>query len=126
MREDIGKKSKTCSAGLNVGKNLKFQLPTTEKKTKIEPLKTPGEEIRIDFTGNLHSKKLSCHPFILVAVDKNSRWPVAKTCKNTNHGTLISFLNEYTNENGVPKRMKSDKGGFYLQRIQRILQITKK
>ena len=79
LREDIKKKSKTCSACLNAGKNLKFQLPTTEK-TKIEPPKTPGEEIQIDFTGNPHSKKLSSHPFILVAVDKNSRWPVAKKC----------------------------------------------
>ena len=32
MREDIEKKSKICSAGLNAGKNLKFQIPQTEKK----------------------------------------------------------------------------------------------
>ena len=32
MRTDIEKKAKTCSACLNTGKNLKFQLPLTEKK----------------------------------------------------------------------------------------------
>ena len=115
MREDIEKKSKTCSACLNAGKNLKFQLPTTEK-TKIEPPEKPGEEIQIDFTGNLHNKKLTSHPFILVAVDKNSRWPVAKICKNTNHETVISFLNEYINVYGVPKRIKSDRGGAFISK----------
>ena len=113
MREDIEKKSKTCSACLNAGKNIKFQLPTTQK-TKIEPPKTPSEEIQIDFTGNLHSKKLSSHPFILIAVDKNSRWPVAKICKNTNHETVISFSNEYINVYGVPKRIKSGKVGAFI------------
>ena len=34
MQEDIEKKSKTCSACLNAGKNLKFQIPQTEKKQK--------------------------------------------------------------------------------------------
>ena len=34
MREDIEKKSKTCSACLDAGKNLKFQIPQTEKKNK--------------------------------------------------------------------------------------------
>ena len=113
MREDIEKKSKTCSACLNAGKNLKFQLPTTEK-TKIEPAKSRGEEIQIDFTGNLHSKKLSSHPFILIAVDKNSRWPGAKICKNTNHEIVILLLNEFINVYGVQKRTKSDKDGAFI------------
>ena len=45
MRADIEKKGKTCSACLNAGKNLKFQLPSTEK-TKIDPSKKPGDEYR--------------------------------------------------------------------------------
>ena len=47
-QEYIEKKSKTCSASLKAGKNLKFQIPQTEKK--IEPPKTPGEEIQLGFT----------------------------------------------------------------------------
>ena len=38
MRQDIEKKSKTCSAYLNAGEKLNFQLPTI-KKSKIEPPK---------------------------------------------------------------------------------------
>ena len=115
MREDIERKSKTCSACLNAGKNLKFQIPQTGK-SKIEPPKTPGEEIQIDFTGNLNNKQLHTNPFILIAVDKNSRWPVAKICKNTNHETVISFMNEYINVYGVPKQIKSDKGGAFISK----------
>ena len=49
-------------------------------------------------------------------MDKNSRWPVAKICKNTNHETVISFLNEYINVYGVPKQIKSDKGGAFISK----------
>ena len=34
MLADIEKKAKTCSACLNTGENLKFQIPSTEKKQK--------------------------------------------------------------------------------------------
>ena len=97
MREDIERKSKTCSACLNAGQNLKFTIPQIEK-SKIEPPKTPGEKIQIDFTGNFHNKKQSTNPLLIIAVDKNSRLPVAKICKNTNHETVISFLNLYIND----------------------------
>ena len=71
MRLDIEKKTKTCSACLNAGENLKFQPPLT-KKTKIETLKKPGEEIQNDFTGNLHNKKLKYNLYILIAVDNKT------------------------------------------------------
>ena len=116
MRIDIKKKAKTCSACLSAGKNLKFQLPLTEKKTKIETPKKPGEEIQIDFTGHLHNKKEQSSPYILIAVDKNSWWPVANICKNSRHETVITFLNEYINVYGVPKRIKSDRGGAFISK----------
>ena len=103
--EDNEKKSKSCSACLNAGKNLKFRIPQTEK-SKIETSETPGEEIQLYFTGNLHSKKLSPNPFIRIAVDRNSRWSVAKICKNTNQETVNSFPNGFINVYGVQKRVQ--------------------
>ena len=114
MRADIEKKAKACSACLNAGKNLKTQLPSTEK-SKLEPPKNP-DEIQIDFTGNLNSKHLDSSPFTLVAVDKNSRWPVAKICKNTNHDTVLTFLREYINVYGVPKTIKLDNGSAFISK----------
>ena len=86
------------------------------KKTKIEPPENPGEEIQMDFTGNLNSKHFKHSPFILIAVDSNSRWPVAKICKNTNHESVITFLKEYTNIYGVPKSFKTDKGSAFISK----------
>ena len=119
MRADIEKKAKTCSACLNAGKNLKTQLPSTEK-SKLEPPKNPGEEIQFGFTRNLNSKHLDPSPFILVAVDKNSRWPVAKICKNTNHDTVFTFLREYINVYEVPKTIKSDNGSAFISKEYKI------
>ena len=114
MRSDIEKKAKTCSACLNAGKNLKTQLSSTKKKLELP--KHPGEEIQIDFTGNLNSKHLDSSPFIIIAVDKNSRWPAAKICKNTNHDTVITFLREYINVYRVPKPIKSDNGSAFISK----------
>ena len=115
MRADLEKKAKNCSACLNAAKNLKPQPPNAEK-SKIEPPKNPREELQINFTGNLNSKHLNSSPFILVVVDKNSRWPVANICKVINHDTVITFLREYTNVYGVPKTIKSDNGSVFISK----------
>ena len=70
----------------------------------------------MDFTGNLNSKHFEHSPFILIAVDSNSRWPVAKICKNTNHESVITFLKEHTNIYGVPKSIKTDKGSAFISK----------
>ena len=51
----------------------------------------------------------------MVALDSNSRWPVAKTCKNTNHESVI-FLQENTNIYGVPKSVKTDRGRAFISK----------
>ena len=76
----------------------------------------PGEEIQIDFTGNLINKKLQSNQYILIAVDKNRRRLVAKICKITNHETVIAFLNEFINVYGVQKRVKSNRSGAFISK----------
>ena len=61
MRADIEKKTKSCSACLTAGKNLKFELSLIEK-IKLEPRKMAGKEKQIDFTGNLNNKKTTVQP----------------------------------------------------------------
>ena len=74
----------------------------------------PGEEM--DYTGNLSSKHFEHSPFILITVDSNSRWPVAKICKNTNHDSAITFLQENTNIYGVPISIKTDRGSAFISK----------
>ena len=70
----------------------------------------------MDFTGNLNSKLFEHSPFIFVDVDSNSEWPVAKICKNSNHETVITFLQEHTNVYGVPKSIKTDRVSAFISK----------
>ena len=62
----------------------------------------------------------------MIAVDKNSRWPVTKIGKNTNHDTVIIFSQEYINVYGVPKQIKSDKGCAFISKEYREFCKTQK
>ena len=108
MREDIEKKSKPCSACLNAGKNLKFQIPQTEKKNKNRTAKNTGQRNPTTFYQESTQQETIFHsvytPYIITAVHKNSCWTVTKTCKNTNHETVIIFLKAYMNVYGVPQQ----------------------
>ena len=70
----------------------------------------------MDVTGNLNRKQFEYSPFILVAVDSNSRWQVANLGKNTNHDTVTTFLQKYTNIYGVPKSIKTDRGSAFISK----------
>ena len=60
MAEDIKRKQKECIPCRNAGKNLKTQLPKTDKSTIIT--NEPGEELQLDFNGDLISNKLQNRP----------------------------------------------------------------
>ena len=68
----------------------------------------PGEELQLDFTGDLISNKLQNHPKHLVAVDHFSKWTTAKICNNTETKTVSKFLEPLFNLHGVPKRIRTD------------------
>ena len=58
INRDIENKVKDCIACLASGKNLKFQLPNNHYG-KLKKLIEPGQEIQIDFTGELHNKRIN-------------------------------------------------------------------
>ena len=88
----------------------------TPKNQNLNRQNTQEKKSKMNFTGNLNSKHLDSSLFVLVAVDKNSRWPVAKICKNTNHDTVLPFPREYINVYGVPKTIKSDNGSAFISK----------
>ena len=53
MAEDIRKRQRECIPCRNAGKNLKSQLPKTDKS--VIRSDEPGEELQLDFTGDLIS-----------------------------------------------------------------------
>ena len=100
---------------MSSGKNLKYQLPKN-KSGKLKTLTEPGQEIQIDFTGKLHNKKMNGENQLLIAVDRFSKWPTVKICKNSESKEVINFLKQNFNLYGLPEKIKSDKGGAFISK----------
>ena len=48
--------------------------------------------------------------YILVSMDRYSKWPAASLCKHPNGKTAVAFLKQYILLNGIPKTIRTDKG----------------
>ena len=78
LHREIQEKAETCHSCRTAGKNLKTQIPQTEVN-RLEILTEPGQEIQLDFAGPIKSKSRG-DVYILVAVDRFSKWPTAQVC----------------------------------------------
>ena len=95
------------------GKNLKCQIEG-KNYGKLTELNEPGQELQIDFSGKLHNRKISGEPYLLIAIDRFSKWPTAKICKSTENKEVIKFLENHFNLHGIPEKIKSDRGGAFI------------
>ena len=72
----------------------------------------PNEEIQLDFAGPLpdeNDKKV----YILVGVDRFSRFPYAKVVSNNKAGTIIRFMQNHIVNQGIPRAIRCDQAqGF--------------
>ena len=110
MHREIQEKAETCPSCRAAGKNIITQIPSPEKKN-LENLTEPNQEIQLDFAGPIKSKTRG-DVYILVAVDRFSKWPVngrfskwhtAQVCKNTDTRTVLKFLTKNFTDNGTPQ-----------------------
>ena len=111
LHREIREKSENCTSCRASGKNLKTQLPATERD-KLDILFEPNQEIQLDFAGPIKSKTRG-NVYILVAVDHFSKWPTAQICKNTDTRTVLKFLTKYCFENGTPRSIRTDNGSCF-------------
>ena len=51
--------------------------------------------------------------YILVAVDRFSKWPRAHICKNTDSRIVLKFLTKYISDNGTPWSVRTDNGSYF-------------
>ena len=79
LNRDIREKAENCPSCRVAGKNLKTQIPLTEIN-RLELLTEPGQEIHLDFAGPIQSKSRG-DIYILVAIDRFSKWPTEQICK---------------------------------------------
>ena len=111
LHREIREKAETCPSCRTAGKNLKTQIPQTEVN-RLEILTEPGQEIQLDFAGPIKSKSRG-DVYILVAVDRFSKWPTAQICKRTDSRTVIKFLTKYCADNGTPRTIRTDNGSCF-------------
>ena len=111
LHREIREKAATCPSCRTAGKNLKTQIPQTEVN-RLEILTEPGQEIQLDFAGPIKSKSRE-DVYILVAVDRFSKWPTAQICKGTDSRTVIKFLTKYCTDNGTLKTIRTDNGSCF-------------
>ena len=69
----------------------------------------PNEEVQLDFAGPLPDE-LSKDAYILVAIDKWSKFPTAEVVSNTTADIALKFMQRYISNNGVPRRLRCDQG----------------
>ena len=54
------------------------------------------------------SDELNRDAYILIAIDKWSKFPAAKVVANTTADVAIKFMQRYISNNGVPRRLRCD------------------
>ena len=104
MHREIIKKAEDCSECTAYGKNVKTLKPKSAWENVVEPT-APNEELQIDFAGPFGTKNNSKY-YILVAIDRYSRFPSALLTKSTNANKVIKFLTPYIALHGVPKKLE--------------------
>ena len=106
LTEAIQRKCDSCIPCKLSGKNLKPNIPKTEQNS-LPPLSAPNEEIQLDFIGPITDQNRRF--YILLSMDRYSKWPAASLCKTTDGETATKFLEQYCNLNGIPKTIRTDR-----------------
>ena len=118
MKKDVEEKCSTFTTCMNCGKNLVYQLPMT-KKLSLPLLTVLGREKQKDVTGILDNKHVTGQPYILIGIDRYSKWPVLWICELTEAQELINFLENSINLYGVPEKPKSDIRKAFTSKVYR-------
>ena len=97
MTREIQQKCDECIPCKMAGKNIKPQSPMTEINY-LPPVEKTNQEIQLDFIGPIRFKHRRF--YILLSIDRYSRWPAACICEAPSGKTAKHFLEQYITLNG--------------------------
>ena len=80
-------KAQACGECTKQGKNLKPIIPK-QYLSKLPKLSEPDEELQMDFTGAIPFRNHTYNYYILVSVDRYSRFPTAQVYKRINSNRI--------------------------------------
>ena len=95
-----------CTQCTQTGKNIKSNVPTTQT-SELPALSEPNEELNLDFAGPLDNN-WGKNKYILLCIDRFSKFPSAKITSSTSSNTVIEFLQDYFNLHWIPSSIRVD------------------
>ena len=94
------------------GKNIKTSATYNSAKP-LPTLSAPNQELQLDFAGPLVDDKKG-KIYILVAIDRFSKFPSVMLTKSTSAKKIVKFLRSYIRNHGIPESIRTDHGsGFH-------------
>ena len=108
-------KAQACEECTKQGKNLK-PLKTKQNLGKLPTLEEPNEELQMDFAGPITFRNHVDNYYILVTVDRYSRFPTAQVYKNCDTSTALEYLEEYCKFHGIPRSLRCDQAQAFKSR----------
>ena len=111
MHKDIVNMAEECINCTRYGKNAKYIIP--KNASKLLPLLTqPSQEFQLDYAGPLEDHK-GKKIYLLVAIDRYSKFPLVKITKSTGGKSSTKFLYSYIDTHGIPESIRTDQfSGF--------------
>ena len=107
IHSEIVAKAQACRSCTDKGKNLK-PLISKSQLGSLPPLTEPNPEIQMDFAGPIPFKENTQNNYILVKVDRLSRYPHAETFHNCDTETALDYLERYCKQHGIPRSVRCD------------------
>ena len=107
IHSEIVAQAQSCRHCIEKGQNLKQLTPKTNLGS-LPSLVEPNEEIQMDFAVPIPHKNSTQNNYILVKVDRVSRYPHAEIFNNCNTNTAIEYLESYCKVHGIPRSIRCD------------------
>ena len=107
IHSEIVAQAQSCKHCIEKGKNLKPLIARTNLGS-LPTLVEPNEEIQMDFAGPIPFKNNTQNNYILVTVDRLSRYPHAEIFNNCDTNTAIEYLESYCKVHGIPRSIRCD------------------
>ena len=107
IHSEIVSKANACRQCIDKGKNLKALISKTQLG-HLPSLTEPNKEIQVDFAGPIPYKNSTQNNYILVTVDRLSRYPDAEIFHNCDTDTAIDYLERYCKVHGIPRSIRCD------------------
>ena len=121
MHRDIVQLCKDCPQCTKFGKNLKANA-SLNSSNPLPLLSGPNEELQLDYADPLLDS-FGNSMYILVAIDRYSKYPSAMITRSTGGRKIIKFLKSYIQQHSIPKSIKTDQySGFKNKLVQNFCQ----